>query len=96
MPEAERRAYTLLKTINDLETSNSIETFFIERAKQLLRVDGVAAIILPASILSNGGGAYIRTREILIQYFDIVAIAEFGSVVDDNYLGRLATTMLAG
>jgi type I restriction-modification system DNA methylase subunit/restriction endonuclease S subunit len=79
LPEEERKAYTLLETINDLETSNSIETFFIERAKQLLRADGVAAIILPSSILSNGGSAYIRTREILIQYFDIVAIAEFGS-----------------
>lgn len=79
LPEEERKAYTLAETINDLETSNSIETFFIERAKQLLRADGVAAIILPSSILSNGSSAYIRTREILIQYFDIVAIAEFGS-----------------
>lgn len=79
LPEEERKAYSLTETINDLETSNSIETFFIERAKQLLRADGVAAIILPSSILSNGGSAYIRTREILIQYFDIVAIAEFGS-----------------
>ena len=79
LPEEDRKAYTLTETINDLETSNSIETFFIERAKQLLRADGVAAIILPSSILSNGGSAYIRTREILIQYFDIVAIAEFGS-----------------
>lgn len=79
LPEEERKAYTLADTINDLETSNCIETFFIERAKQLLRAEGMAAIILPSSILSNGGSAYIRTREILIQYFDIVAIAEFGS-----------------
>ncbi|OFC61967.1 restriction endonuclease, partial [Acidithiobacillus caldus] len=79
LPEEERKAYTLTETINDLETSNSIETFFIERAKQLLRADGVAAIILPSSILSNGGATYIRAREILLQYFDIVAIAEFGS-----------------
>lgn len=79
LPEEERQAYTLTDSINDLETSNSIETFFIERAKQLLRADGVAAIILPSSILSNGGSAYVRAREILIQYFDFVAIAEFGS-----------------
>ncbi|MFT8828258.1 N-6 DNA methylase [Acetobacter syzygii] len=79
LPEEERKAYALTETINDLETSSSIETFFIERAKQLLRADGVAAIILPSSILSNGGSTYIRTREILIQYFDIVAIAEFRS-----------------
>jgi type I restriction enzyme M protein len=79
LPEEERKAYTLTETISDLETSGSIEAFFIERAKQLLRTDGLAAIILPSSILSNGGSTYIRTREILIQYFDIVAIAEFGS-----------------
>nr|CAC85954.1 AloI restriction modification enzyme [Acinetobacter lwoffii] len=79
LPEEDRKAYSLTNTINDTETANSIETFFIERAKQLLKSGGVAAIILPASILSNGGSAYIRAREILLQYFDIVAIAEFGS-----------------
>jgi restriction endonuclease S subunit len=30
-------------------------------------------------VLSNGNGTYIRAREILLQYFDIVAIAELGS-----------------
>ncbi len=79
LPEEERKAYSLTDTINDAETANSIETFFIERAKQLLKSGGVAAIILPSSILSNGGSTYIRAREILLQYFDIVAIAEFGS-----------------
>ncbi|WP_448873427.1 restriction endonuclease subunit S [Desulfobulbus propionicus] len=79
LPEEERKAYTLTETINDAETANSIETFFVERAKQLLGSGGVAAIILPSSILSNGGSTYIRAREILLQYFDIIAIAEFGS-----------------
>ncbi len=79
LPEQERQAYALAANINELETANSIEAFFIERAKQLLRTGGVAAIILPSSILSNGSSIYIRTREIVIQYFDIVAIAEFGS-----------------
>ena len=79
LPEAERSRYRLTSTINDLETANSIETFFIERAAQLLAPGGIAAIILPASILSNGGSAYVSAREILIQSFDIVAIAELGS-----------------
>jgi type I restriction-modification system DNA methylase subunit len=39
----------------------------------------VAAIILPSSILSNSNKTYVTTREIILQYFDIVAIAEFGS-----------------
>lgn len=79
LPEEERKAYSLTDTINDAETANSIETFFVERAKQLLKSGGVAAIILPSTILSNGVSTYIRAREILLQYFDIVAIAEFGS-----------------
>ena len=79
LPEQERQAYQLTGSINELETANSIEAFFIERAKQLLRTGGVAAIVLPSSILSNGNSVYVRAREILIQYFDIVAIAEFGS-----------------
>lgn len=79
LPEEERSSYTLTDAIEKLDTNNSIETFFIERAKQLLKAGGVAGIILPASVLSNGGRIYTRTREILLQYFDIVAIADFGS-----------------
>jgi type I restriction-modification system DNA methylase subunit/restriction endonuclease S subunit len=60
------------------KTNNSIECFFIERAKQLLAPNGVAAIVLPSSVLSNGN-IYIKMREILLKYFDLVAIAEFGS-----------------
>lgn len=79
LPEVERARYTLTGTVKDYESNNSIECFFVERAKQLLKTGGIAAIILPSSILSNGGGTYVRAREILLQYFDIVAIAEFGS-----------------
>lgn len=60
------------------DKSSEIECLFIERMKQLLRVGGYAAIILPSSVLSNTG-IYIATREILFKYFKIVAITEFGS-----------------
>ncbi len=79
LPETERKNYALTEAIGDLDTANCIETFFLERAAQLLRSGALAAIILPASILSNGGGAYVRAREILLASFDLVAIAEFGS-----------------
>ena len=79
LSEEQRATYSLTDTIDKLDTANSIETFFIERAKQLLKAGGVATLILPSSILSNGGSTYIKTREILLQYFDIMAIAEFGS-----------------
>ncbi|WP_352284218.1 MULTISPECIES: restriction endonuclease subunit S [unclassified Pseudoalteromonas] len=60
------------------EQSSEIECLFIERAKQLLKDDGVAGIILPSSILSNAG-IYAKTREIIFRYFEVIAIAELGS-----------------
>lgn len=60
------------------DQSSEIECLFIERTKQLLKDGGIAGIILPSSILSNTG-IYTKAREIILQYFDIVAIAELGS-----------------
>ncbi|MCX9024711.1 MAG: restriction endonuclease subunit S [Candidatus Methanoperedens sp.] len=58
--------------------SSEIECLFIERTKQLLKDGGYAGIILPSSILSKTG-IYGDAREILLKYFKIVAITEFGS-----------------
>lgn len=60
------------------DNSSEIECLFVERTKQLLKDGGMAGIILPSSILSNTG-IYTKTREIILQHFDIVAIAELGS-----------------
>ena len=60
------------------DNSSEIECLFVERTKQLLKDGGIAGIILPSSILSNSG-IYTKAREIILQYFDIVAIAELGS-----------------
>lgn len=60
------------------DNSSEIECLFVERTKQLLKDGGVAGVILPSSILSNSG-IYTKAREIILQYFDIVAIAELGS-----------------
>lgn len=60
------------------DNSSEIECLFIERTKQLLKDGGIAGVILPSSILSNSG-IYTKAREIILQYFDIVAIAELGS-----------------
>jgi type I restriction enzyme M protein len=77
----DRKAFELFGSIDEkgILTNNSIETFFIERAKQLLAPDGVAAIILPSSVLSNDANQYRQTREILLQHFHLIAIAELGS-----------------
>ena len=80
MTKEERERYTLSQYVDDkaIDTNNSIETFFIERAKQLMTAGGVAAIILPISVLTNGN-IYIHAREIFLRYFDIVGLSEFGS-----------------
>lgn len=81
LTKEQRSAYVLSAEVDSkqLETNNSIEAFFIERAKQMLAPEGVASIILPSTLLSNSSNIYIKTREIVLQYFDIVAISEFGS-----------------
>ena len=56
-----------------------IETLFVERIAQLLRPQGLAAVVLPASILSNPSNSYIAAREDLLKNFYIRAIVSFGS-----------------
>ncbi len=60
------------------EQSSEIECFFIERAKQLIKPGGYVGIILPISLLSNGG-IYTNTRDLLLRYFEIKGMVEFGS-----------------
>lgn len=76
--EEDRNKFELFNSDINLDSNNSIETFFIERAKQLLKPNGIAAIVLPSSVLSNGN-IYSKCREIIFKYFDIVAIFESGS-----------------
>lgn len=67
--------------IYDIVTNDGkeIETLFVERIAQLLRPQGIAAVVLPASILSNSSSTYTAAREELLQNFYIRAIASFGS-----------------
>ena len=74
--EKSKKAFDLYDRLTD--QSSEIECLFIERTKQLLKDGGVAGIILPSSILSNTG-IYTQTREIILKYFDVLAITEMGS-----------------
>ena len=58
---------------------SEIEVLFVERIAQLVKPNGIAAVILPASILSNTSNSYIAARESLLENFRIHAIAQFGS-----------------
>lgn len=70
------RAFELYGKLTD--QSSEIECLFVERTKQLLKDGGLAGIILPSSILSNSG-IYTKTREIILEYFELVAITELGN-----------------
>lgn len=76
LPKEQRDLYQLSGFVDKLETNSNIELFFLERAKQLLKSEGVAGIIVPSSVLSNVG-LYIKARKMLLESFDIIAIAEF-------------------
>jgi type I restriction enzyme M protein len=74
--EKSKKGFGLYDRLTD--QSSEIECLFIERTKQLLKDGGVAGVILPSSILGNTG-IYTQTREIILKYFDVLAIAEMGS-----------------
>ena len=59
------------------KNGNEIETLFVERISQLLKPGGIAAVILPNSILNNNGKSFICAREKILQNFYVRAIAEF-------------------
>jgi type I restriction enzyme M protein len=75
--EKAEKAFDLYSRLTD--QSSEIECLFIERTKQLLKDGGVAGIILPTSILDNNSVLNIQAREIILKYFDILAITELGS-----------------
>lgn len=90
LSEEERERFTLTKYVSNIEKNNAIETFFIERASQLLASGGVATIVLPSSILSKGG-IYMRTRELILRNFDVVSIVCLGP----NTFGQTNTSTVA-
>lgn len=75
-----------LKLANELEVldkisndGSEIETLFAERIGQLVKSRGVAAVILPSSILNKDGKSFIAARESLLKNFFIRAIVQLGS-----------------
>ncbi|HEB8040645.1 TPA: N-6 DNA methylase [Campylobacter jejuni] len=78
LSDKSKNTYKLFNDDINIETNNSIECFFCERANQILNDNAKAAIVLPSSIL-NKDSIYKNTREILFQNFDFIAIVELGS-----------------
>lgn len=59
---------TLDKISND---GSEIETLFIERIAQLLKPSGIAAVILPNTILIKESESFISAREFILKNFNI-------------------------
>ena len=69
--------FTVLDKIS--ASGSEIETLFAERIGQLVKAQGVAAVILPSSILNKDGKSFIAARESLLTKFFIRAIVQLGS-----------------
>lgn len=68
------------KTLEKVSNEGSeIETLFVERIAQLVKPGGIAAVILPSSILNKDGGSFICAREEILKNFYIRAVVELGS-----------------
>lgn len=61
------------------EESKEIECLFVERTNQLLKENGIAAIILPLTFLTSPDKTYAKAREILVNNFDILSIVTLGT-----------------
>ncbi len=67
---------SLLSKISD--SGSEIETLFVERIAQLLKPKGIAAVVLPSSILNKESESFIAAREILLTNFQIKSIISLG------------------
>lgn len=72
------------------DKSKEIECLFVERAKQLLREGGVAGIVLPPTIL-EGEKAYTKTRELILDNFEIKGIVKLGK---DTFMATDTATII--
>ena len=79
LSDADKEQYKLIEATGKNSKTDNIECFFLERIHHLMARGGVVGVIVPSGILSNTEAVHNRTREILLQFFDIVSIAELGS-----------------
>ena len=79
LSDSNKKQYQLIHATGESSDTNTIQCFFLERIYHLMALEGLVGVIIPSSILSNADGVHTGTREILLQFFDIVSIAELGS-----------------
>lgn len=70
-------SFTIIDKISN--DGSEIETLFVERISQLVKPGGVAAIVLPVSILNKESESFVSARETILQNFMIRTITQLGS-----------------
>ncbi len=78
LSEEDKKQYQLIKATGESSDTNTIQCFFLERIHYLMAPGGLVGVIVPSSILSNTDAVHTRTREFLLQFFNLVSIAELG------------------
>ena len=71
--------YQLSEFTRKNKDTNVIQCFFLEQIHHLMAPGGLVGVIVPSSILSKTKAVDTRTREILLQFFDLVGIVKLGS-----------------
>ena len=79
LSKEDQKEYQLIEDIKKKGKFKNIECFFLERIYHLMAPDGLVGVIVPSSILSNTDKVFIRTRQLLLQFFDLVSIAELSN-----------------
>lgn len=75
LSDKDKESYELYQYVSDISKSDVIQLFFIERTKQLLKDGGIAAIIVPSTVI-NKNGIYSESTKLILKYFDIMAITQ--------------------
>ncbi|HHT66742.1 MAG TPA: N-6 DNA methylase [Erysipelotrichaceae bacterium] len=83
--QLEDNEFELINLISN--EGSEIEVLFVERISQLVKPNGVAAVILPSTILSNTSNSYIGAREAILKNFKIRAIVQ----LNDKTFGATGT-----
>lgn len=81
LTEKDRNCFRLTELVDEKSygSNGNIQCFFIERATHFLKKNGLMAIVLPVSILSNNDNLFKKTRELLFGNFNILSIVELNS-----------------
>ena len=79
LSEEDKKEYQLIQATGENSNTDTIQCFFLERIHHLLAPKGVIGVIVPETILSNVDAVHVRTRELLLQSFDLVSITWLGA-----------------